>query len=249
MLKQKPERMTYAQEKLIKMIEERKLRRWCLENGIMHSAAYRLALGEQAPTYKIMAATCHLISPIEWLYFTDEKLPYEPVLLPQWKCEAPSKYIKEHRYDYQTIAKKYNLERISAYNLFVAYRANPTPIFIKAVCEETNPIDFFTDGETEIKSLKEFVPERGDIVSVDGKIIFVITKQKENEKHKTYTGCLILSEAENSIELKKTITKGFVCPYNIISFPIILTTPRTLIEKAEEGTVKKVMEKVCKEVQ
>ena len=99
------------------------------------------------------------------------------------------------------------------------------------------------------ESLKEFVPERGDIVSVDGKVIMVITKQKENEKHKTYTGCLILSEAENSIELKKTNTKGFVCPYNIISFPIILTTPRTPIEKAEEGTVKKVMEKFCKELQ
>lgn len=249
MLKQKPERITYAQQKLIQLIEERKLRRWCLDNGIMHSSAYRLALGEQTPTYKIIASTCHLISPIEWLFFTDEKLPYEPVLLPQWNCEVPCKFIKEHRFDYQTIAQKYNLEKSSAYNIFVAYRANPTPIFIKAACNETNPIDFFTDGEGEIKTLKEFIPERGDIVSVEGKIIFVITKQKLNEKNKSFSGCLIISENEKGIELKKSITKGFVCPYKLSSFNIELTTPRTLIEKAEEGIIKKVLDKVYKELQ
>lgn len=249
MLKQKPERITYAQQKLIQLIEERKLRRWCLDNGIMHSSAYRLALGEQTPTYKIIASTCHLISPIEWLFFTDEKLPYEPVLIPKWDSEKPSKYVKAHHFDYLTVAKKYNLESISAYNIFVSYRAKPTPLFIRAVCNEVNPIDFFTDGETEITNLREFVPERGDIVSVEGKIIFVITKQKLNEKNKSFSGCVIISENEKGIELKKSITKGFVCPYKLSSFNIEMTTPRTLIEKAEEGIVKKVLDKVYKELQ
>ena len=191
MLKQKPERITYAQDRLIALIEERKLRRWCLDNGLTHSVTYRLALGEQLPTYKIIASMCHLISPIEWLFYTDETLPFEPKLLPQWTCKTPSKYVKQHRYDYKTIAQKYELERMNAYNIFVSYRATPTPGFIRKLCEDgINPIDFFTDGEFEIKSLKEFIPERGDIVSVEGKIIIVISRLDSNEKHKSFSGCL-----------------------------------------------------------
>ncbi len=249
MLKQKPDRLTYAQEKLISLIEERKLRRWCLDSGITHSAAYRLALGEQVPTYRIIASMCHLIAPIEWLYFTDEKLPYEPVLVPQWTCERPCKYVKEHRYDYRTVAKKYNLEMSNAYNIFVAYRANPTPIFIREACKEVNPIEFFTDSDSDIKSLKEYIPNRGDIVSVEEKLIFVVTKQEQNEKNKTYTGCLIFPKSENGIPLSNSVSKGVICPYHMLSFKIIHTIPRTLIEKAEEGLVKTVMDKIYTELQ
>lgn len=244
MLKQKPERITYAQEKLITLIEERKLRRWCQDNGLTHSAIYRLALGEQVATYRIMASMCHLIAPIEWLFFTDEKLPYEPVLLPQWSYKNPSKYVLSHKYDYRTIAKKYNLETITAYNIFIAHRACPSPAFIKAACKETNPIEFFTDGEKEIKSLKEFIPDRGDIVSVDGKLIFVLTKQKTNEKHKCFSGCMIITNTKEGIELKDTISKGYICPFYIMSFNILPTEQRTLIEKTSEEISKKVMKKV-----
>lgn len=247
MLKQKPERMTYAQQKLISLIEERKLRKWCLDNGITHSAAYRLALGEQIPTYRIIASMCHLIAPVEWLFFTDEPLPFEPAVVPQWKCEKPCKYVKLHRFDYRTIAKKYNLEAGNAYNIFVAYRANPTPAFIRELCKENvNPTDFFTDGEGEIKSLKEFVPDRGDIVSTDGKLIFVISKKESNEKTKSYAGCMILSGCENGITLSDTLSKGVVCPHKPASFDIRHTSPRTLIEKADEELVKKVVEEAKK---
>ena len=248
MLKAKPERMTYAQEKLIALIEERKLRRWCMDNGLTHSAIYRLALGEQVPTYRIIASMCHLIAPIDWLFFTDEKLPYEAQLLPQWKCESPSKFVKSHRYDYKTIAEKYDLDMANAYNIFVAYRANPTPSFIRAACTETNPTDFFCDGEGKIKSLKEFVPDRGDIVSVEGKIVLVITKTEANEKNKIFTGCTILSESESGIKLESTVTKGFVSPHDLQSFSITHLVPRTLIEKTTTEFAEKVIEEVRKDL-
>lgn len=250
MLKQKPERLTYAQAKLIKLIEERKLRKWCLDNGIIHSAAYRLALNEQIPNYKLIASMCHLISPIEWLYYTDEPLPFEPNLLPKWECKEPCKYIKEHRFDYNTIAQKYGLEKNNAYNIFVAYRANPSLKLIRKVCEDNiNPLEFFTSTEGEIVSLKDYIPERGDIVSVEEKLVLVISNHKENEINKTYTGCLILSQAENSIELSDTSSKGYVCPYNLVSFKILLTSSRILIEKAPEELTKKVLEEVRKSLE
>lgn len=244
MLKQKPDRITYAQEKLIKLIEERKLRHWCMDNGIIHSAAYRLALGEQAPTYRIIASMCHLIAPIEWLFFTDEKLPYEPVLLPKWDAKNQSKFVKEHRFDYKTVAKKYGLEELSAYNIFVAHRATPTPALIRAACSDVNPIEFFTDSDIEIQ--ENYIPERGDIVSIEENVLLVISNQKDNEKNKLFTGCLIVSECENGIALEGSVTKGFVNPQNIQTFPIVYTTARTLIEKAGSEITDKVMDEARK---
>lgn len=247
MLKQKPERITYAQEKLLKLIEERKLRCWCLDNGIIHSAAYRLALGEQLPTYKIMSSMCHLIAPIEWLFYKNEPLPYAPELLPKWDTKKQSKFVKEHRFDYKAIAEKYGLTELSAYNIFVAYRASPTPALIKAACKDVNPSEFFTDGEIEIQ--KDYIPERGDIVSVDGNIFLVITDSEGNEKRKIFSGCSIRSsnsETTDGIALKGTSTGGTVNPFSIQSFSILRTKPRTLIGKADEGVAEKVLDAVRK---
>lgn len=240
MLKQKPERITYAQQKLLKLVEERKLRRWCLDNGIIHSAAYRLALGEQLPTYKIMSSMCHLIAPIEWLFYTDETLPYEPALLPKWDTKKQSKFVKEHRFDYKTISGKYGISELSAYNIFVAYRASPTPALIKAACADSNPNDFFTDGDIEVK--KEYIPEKGDIVSVDGNIFLVVTGSSGNEKRKIFSGCSILSSNSGiagGIILKGTSTSGTVNPFSIQSFSTSRT--KSLIEKADSETTEKVI--------
>lgn len=249
MLKQKPARLTYAQAKLITLIEERKLRRWCLDNGLIHSAIYRLAFGEKLPTYRIIASMCHLISPIEWLFYTDEKLPFEPSVLPKWTCENPSKYVKQHRYDYKTIALKYDLDRMNAYNTFVSYRASPTPAFIRRLSEEgINPTEFFTDGEAEIKSLKEYIPARGDIVSVEGKLLFVISKEESNKKHKTFSGSLVCAEDEYGIKLENSMTKGTVRTDMLQSFPITNNCIRTLIEKMPFDFTEKVLEKIREEL-
>ena len=189
MSKTKPKRVTYAQEKLIKLIESRKLRQWCLDNNLTHSAIYRLALNEQLPTYKIISSMCHIIAPIEWIYFTDETLPYKAQVVPQWDYNKQSKYIKEHKFDYETIAKKYNIEKLSAYNLFVAYRAKPSIQFIKNVSKDVNPIEFFIDSDKNINDIQNYIPKPGDIVSCEGKLILTLSKQEFNTQY-TF-GCLI----------------------------------------------------------
>lgn len=249
MLKQKPDRLTYAQARLIPLIEERKLRRWCMDNGLTHVAVYRLALGEQLPTYRIIASMCHLIAPIEWLYYTDEKLPFEPELLPQWTCENPSRYVMQHRYDYKTVAHKYSLDTMNAYNIFVSHRSNPTPALIRKICEDgTNPVEFFTAGDGETKPLKEFVPERGDIVSVEGKIILTVSRAESSERHKSFSGCMILAKSEDGVKMEGCVTRGTVRTDMLWSFPLIPTCPRTLIEKMTPEFTERVMEEVRREL-
>lgn len=244
-MKPRPERMTYAQQKLMALIDERKLRRWCEENGFNHSFVFNLAFGNRAPTYKNMASMCQFISPIEWLFSCDEKLPYEPVLLPPWKCDKPSKFVLAHRYDYKTLAQKYGLSDYSAYKIFVSYTVKPSPAFIRKVCAEANPIDFFTEGEGEIAPLREFVPDRGDLVSVSGKTVFVITKKEFNKRSKSFSGCLVTTDSAKGIKLKGVV-KGVVNAGRLFSFPIIYTEVRSLIEKAPEDLTDKVMEEVRK---
>ncbi len=183
MLKQIPERITYAQEKIIHLIKERKLRQWCMDNGLQHAAVYRLALGELNPSYKNICNMVHLIAPIEWLFYTDEKLPYEPKTVPQWNPDNKCKFIKEHKLDYQEVAKKYGISELSAYNICVAGRAKPSLAFIRECCKDTNPIDFFTDCE-EIEAPKQFTPNRGDIINIQGNILFVLSKKEKVEKIK-----------------------------------------------------------------
>ena len=181
MLKQIPERITYAQKKIIHLIEERKLRQWCMENGLQHASVYRLGIGELIPSYKRICSMVHLIAPIEWLFYTDEKLPYEPQIVPQWNSNERSKFVKEHKYDYKEVAKKYGITELSAYNICVAGRAKPSLAFIRECCKDTNPIDFFMDGEEPVTS-KSFTPDRGDIVNIQGNILCVLSKKESTEK-------------------------------------------------------------------
>lgn len=238
MLKTKPERVTYAQEKLIKLIESRKLRQWCIDNDLTHSAIYRLALNEQLPTYKILCSMCHIIAPIEWLYFTDEPLPFEAQVVPQWDHNKQSKYIKEHKFDYETIAKKYNLEKLSAYNLFVSYRAKPSIQFIRNVSKDINPIEFFIDSNTDINIIQNYIPTPGDIISYDSKLILTLSKKEYNFKY-TF-GCLIQKNIDG-ILLENTITKGFININYIDTFP---TNKIKLIESIPTEFLENIINKV-----
>ena len=53
-----PERITYAQKKLIDLIDKRQLKQWCDNNGLSHSAMYRIAIGDRYPTYSIISSIC-----------------------------------------------------------------------------------------------------------------------------------------------------------------------------------------------
>ena len=243
MLKQIPERITYAQEKIIHLIEERKLRQWCLDNGLQHAAVYRLALGELNPSYKNICNMVHLIAPIEWLFYTDEKLPYEPKTVPQWNPDNKCKFIKEHKLDYQEVAKKYGISELSAYNICVAGRAKPSLAFIRECCKDTNPIDFFTDGG-EIEEPKQFTPNRGDIINIQGNILFVLSKKEKVEKDNYLTACHVIKQNENAIELNGLKIKGFINLKNIQTYMLGPRCKASFIETADEKITQNVMNEV-----
>lgn len=243
MLKQIPERITYAQEKIIHLIEERKLRQWCMDNGLQHAAVYRLALGELNPSYKNICNMVHLIAPIEWLFYTDEKLPYEPKTVPQWNPDNKCKFIKEHKLDYQEVAKKYGISELSAYNICVAGRAKPSLAFIRECCKDTNPIDFFTDGG-EIEEPKQFTPNRGDIINIQGYILFVLSKKEEIEKDNYLTACPIIKQNTNTIELNGLKIKGFINLKNIQTYMLGPRCKASFIETADEKITQNVMNEV-----
>lgn len=243
MLKPIPERPTYAQEKLLNLIDNRKLKKWCVEHNFTHTSVYRLALGESMPTYRIISTMCHLIPPIEWLYFFDEKMPFEPQTIPQWDYTKKSKFIKEHRFDYKTVAEKYGLEKLTAYNLFYAYRSYPSIQFMRLVSKDINPIEFFIDSDIQVQ--QQYIPERGDIVSINGSILLILSNQNLNKKNDSMIGCVITTNYKDGIELEGTTTKGFVNPNDIkteLCNTIVLSgTHPTLIEKAPDKIVKTVL--------
>ena len=61
--KERPERITYAQKKLLDLIDRRELRSWCAEHNLPHTTVYRLALGESIATYAMICSMVHLIPP------------------------------------------------------------------------------------------------------------------------------------------------------------------------------------------
>lgn len=245
MLKQIPQRITYAQEKIIQLIKARKLRQWCIENGLQHAAIYRIGIGELTPSYRSICSMVHLIAPVEWLFYTDEKLPYEPQVVPQWNSAEKSKFVKEHRYDYKEVAKKYGITELSAYNICVAGRAKPSLAFIRECCKDTNPIDFFTDGE-EPAAPKAFIPDRGDIINIQGNILLVFSKKEISENDGFITVCPVVKQSEKAVELSGTKTKGFVNPKNIQTYILAPRCQASFIETAPEEITRKVLNQARK---
>jgi hypothetical protein len=245
MLKEVSSRITYAQEKIIKLIKERKLRQWCITNGLDHASIYRIGTGERPANYKIISAMVHLIAPIEWLFYTDEKLPYEPQILPVWNPEKKCKFIKEHKHEYKDVAKKYNISAASAYKLFAddAYRIKPSIAFMRECCKDTNPVDFFIDGEEAECSAEKsfFYPERGDIINLQENIYLVISK-KETIKQQNCLTCCPVTSIEGTIELKETKTKGFINPVNLQTFFLTSKCQASFIETVPEKITMKVLE-------
>ncbi len=248
MLKKVPERITYAQEKLIALIEQRKLRQWCMDNALNHSAFYRIALGEAQPTYRTVASTSHLIAPIEWLFFTDEKLPFSPKIVPQWNCEDTCAFVIKHKNDYREVAKRYGIGENAMYNLCVARRTKPGLTFIRECCKDTNPIEFFTAGNIrETKMYEEgFYPDRGDIVNMLENPIFVLSKRQFAKKSGNIVGCPVIAQSETGIELKGLATKGFVVCEDLRTFTLGARARPKFIETANEKLIEKTLSSVRK---
>lgn len=242
MFKEIPKRITYAQARLIDKIERRQLRKWCLENGLSHPAMYTLAVGDRPVTYKLMCSFAHLIAPIEWLYYTDEKLPYESVLVPPFDFNKLSRFVASHRFDYRDVAKKYNITELNAYNIFVVYRARPSISFIRACCVDVNPIEFFINSECTVN--KDYTPCRGDIINYQNNLYLVLSSVEYNTLHKMFTGCAICATCDNALSLQDNIiTKGVVNLSSIQSFQID-SKKLSLIERVTDDFAQNILEKV-----
>lgn len=77
-------RITYAQKKLLVLLEARQLRSWCLESNIPHTSLYKLAVGQSVPTFKAISYLVPYFAPAEWLFFMDEEIPYPIRTLLEW---------------------------------------------------------------------------------------------------------------------------------------------------------------------
>ena len=86
-------RITYAQQKLLALVEARQLRSWCLESNIPHASLYKLAVGQSVPTFKAISYLVPYFAPAEWLFFTDEEIPYPIRTLPEWNPDDTSVFI------------------------------------------------------------------------------------------------------------------------------------------------------------
>ena len=69
------EDVSYAQDFLIKKIEMRQLRSFCIENKIPHTDVYRMAIGTRQPGYYVMTMLRFIIPPIWWFVERGEKKP------------------------------------------------------------------------------------------------------------------------------------------------------------------------------
>lgn len=86
-------RITYAQQKLLALVEARQLRSWCLESNIPHASLYKLAVGQSVPTFKAISYLVPYFAPAEWLFFTDEEIPYPIRTLLEWNPDDTSVFI------------------------------------------------------------------------------------------------------------------------------------------------------------
>lgn len=77
-------RVTYAQKKLLDLLQERKLKSWCEERNVPYATLYKLATGNMVPSFIVMSSLVPYFAPAEWVYFTDEEIPYEVKTLETW---------------------------------------------------------------------------------------------------------------------------------------------------------------------
>lgn len=183
------ERITFAQKKLLVLSDDRALSKWSEDNNLDRTLMQKISKGKRIPTYKLMCQTCDIISPAEWVYFTDEKVPYQFQTVPKWNVEEPSYFILKHREDWSEIGAKYGFDRIDAYNLFCTLRLRPSFVIIRQFLNDVNPIEFFCNQE--YLSTKLQYPDTGDIILHKKEEYFVISSSEQNKLKNAATICKI----------------------------------------------------------
>ena len=222
------ERLTYARAKLMDLLEKRGLKAWCQKNNLPHATMYKLAVGSSIPTFKMISELLPFFAPAEWVYFTDERIPYEFHTLPAWNPDEYSEFLFCHKQDWRDIAQKYGFTLENARNICVNRRANVTLLQLRKMAKDVNPEEFFTPPENGNTGL--FFPNRGDIVTFGGKQMLVLSGFKENKKHSFFIG------VENTEPVD--ITTLAACPY-VRKAPVV-------VDKADAEAVESVLDTVRK---
>ena len=158
-------RVTYAQKKLLDLLQERKLKSWCEEKNVPHATLYKLATGNMVPSFIVMSSLVPYFAPAEWVYFTDEDIPYEVRTLEVWNPDDTSLFIKKHKYDYMEVEKKYEISEINARNIFVNRRANITLLQMRKMTKDVNPEEFFIPADETTDGI-EVVGEKDSYVGL-----------------------------------------------------------------------------------
>jgi len=212
-------RVTYAQKKLLDLLQERKLKSWCEERNVPHATLYKLATGNMVPSFIVMSSLVPYFAPAEWVYFTDEEIPYEVKTLEVWNPDDTSLFIKKHKHDYMEVAKKYEISETNARNIFVNRRANITLLQMRKMAKDVNPEEFFIPADETVDG--KFYPEQGDIVLHSGKKMLVLSKYEVNKKYSFFVGIELVENVVEGVKvsgndrdwygLLQTVTS---CPYN-----------------------------------
>ena len=240
MNKEIPARITYAQKRLIIMIQKRELRSWCLEHNLEHASLYRIALGEKVATYKIVSSLVHLIPPAEWIYYIDEKIPYELKTVPIWDSSKNCSFILKHKTDWQEVSKKYDVPLESCRNLFVNHRAKPSLLQIRKFALDTDPIEFFTEGDFVEDT---YIPERGDVVSISGKKVLVLSKQEYNIENKAIMCIYIEESSKNGMKFDNSEISGEINLLSLTTITYSRIMPKFIV-KLDDKLVLNVLDKV-----
>lgn len=194
------EKMTYAQKFLYDLLTSRTLKIWCDEKEVPYLVCYKIACGKSVPTYSAICQLLPYIPVTDWFYYENEEIPFKRRTLKEWDSNTISSFVRRHKHDYLEMGKRYGTTETYARNLFVNDRAKPTVNLIRAAAlDGIDPAEFFTAGDSTDDG--KFYPDRGDIVSLFGKTILVLSKEKQNRLTHSLTGVTLVEGKPDLLSL------------------------------------------------
>nr|WP_318715459.1 hypothetical protein [uncultured Treponema sp.] len=137
--KSESERISYARKALLDLVEKRELRAWCMERDLPHSSIFKIAVGTDIPSYILICQMLPYFSPAEWVYFTDEEIPYKHESLPAFNPKDFSLFIKKHKIDYMDITEKFGLTEANAKKYLPSQKSKPIVASYPKTCSRIEP--------------------------------------------------------------------------------------------------------------
>lgn len=237
------DRITYAQKKLRDLLEKRMLRGWCLKNSLTPDSFFRVATGERNPSYAMMSAAANVIPPIEWLFYTDERMPYPPETVSKWNPKEKSSFILNHSAKYRLVAEKCGIDEHAAYRMFVSREILPTPPVIRACCAVANPTEFFVPAEVRDSESVMFVPGRGDIVLMQDSpstLSFVLSSKEFSQRTSKAVVCPV-EEFGDGLKLKGKAFSGVAVCDTIETIDLQAVSRLRFVESVSAKTAEKIL--------